>query len=933
MGEKLLLKVPFHKTIPNWAKPAYGEMREKLGYTRLPALKAGEQDQAEPVSGGPEAMNIDRSYGTLNEAKSAFRYYQELDGSEADVAPEPDVVKTKDGRTVWLSGTPEQGELLSTVDDYFSVQVLDGKTSESFRTQKNAFVGGHSLDLAHRDGSVEVSEYFNPQEVRPDLSRTVHAQATTNGASFLKSTKGIFHDVFLTGQQSMVDVRAEILGEFEESLPSLSPEAQEKLGAILDRKGAHTPHQLYAALTQLGKGSQDSKLRELRDTAGQWQALEDFPKLMADGVLRTSEHYVAPQTLQLMTASQGWDFDKETGLPIADSIVVGGGPGGLASAYHLSEGGARTIIFEGGNIGQSFSDASAKSVHQLRTDEESTRLIYYPDHRAVGVDVNLDRQSHWNQKEAEESRQQWTREQNEPAHGVAYSSALAINAVTRAEFFQHMSQLAHGLATRYPDSFVVEKSPVQSFERVEREGETLVRVKTAQGHDVLTRSLVISTGFVGSHGENARSLEQFENLEASTDSGVTVLSNDHDLVSKNDRIKNDKLVFSDRLLGRPEIREQVKNLPEGARIGVVGGGESAAKGALELVHLNPGIVVDLYSSKPLEPYQTQVPANVISPAVIEAAIDDPELAQKTFEEMEDFGSPITVETLRELLEFESAGRVRIREMGKRFDQETVKVESTAEGFQMTVLDAEVQENLKQQRQSWAQAGFYRDTAHMEAADHFPNTAMMMMGAGYDFRAAQAGPMIQNLQDEGLLTLENGKPVLADDGISSAKNALVTFNTAAVASQAGDTTLQARSVKGLRLAEILGERLPERERPSSTIDRELPWGEIATDENAATIVFPERAKQIIDNEGYDDGLVAFYHNRVKEAETERTRELAELGLEARLSFPGQNHILRNFVFRHADYPETFTPAEKLLLERGYDVSERVHPKAKEAPVQK
>ena len=217
-----------------------------------------------------------------------------------------------------------------------------------------------------------------------------------------------------------------------------------------------------------------------------------------------------------------------------------------------------------------------------------------------------------------------------------HSSNEGFGALNRNNLFEHMAQIGHGLATKYPDTFLLENSPISSITKEKRGKDTIFRVRSDKGHEMLTRSLVMATGFVGSNGEYARGLQQFADLEKSNPEALTVLGSDHDLVGKNDQLLDHQqaLVFSDRLLGRPEIRARIKSLPAGSTLAVVGSGESAAKGTIEALHLNPELNVDLYTKNPLEPYQVQIPVSHFSRIVSENAIKDKGLADQTLKEFE-----------------------------------------------------------------------------------------------------------------------------------------------------------------------------------------------------------------------------------------------------------------------------------------------------------
>jgi len=785
------------------------------------------------------------------------------------------------------------------------------------------------LDLAAPKNGFQLSTIpFDEPSIKVDPSP--YTQATGIAADVLESIpsdrpEAVFRRVFLDGTESMTEVRQTFIDELKREISELDlpDETRAELTALMAEPNASTPSSLYHRLKALSLADRDDKsLSKVREQAGFWQAMEDFPKLQADGLSRTAEYYISPQALNAFTAAQEWDFDQETGLPIADTVVVGGGPGGLASAYHLSERGTRTVLFEAGKVGQGFSDAGAKSVHQLRTNGAASNLIYTANTNQLGVDVSMQRHLGESRIKCEEARDEWHEATREKEHG--YSHARADEAqfpANRSELFDHMSQVAHGLAERYPDTFVSENSPVKNIEKVDR-GSTqphLFKVTTETGHEVLCRSLVMATGFVGGDGEHARSLKIFQDLEDTAGSGVTVLNSDHDLFADNDTLDKDCLVFSDRLVGRPEVRSRIKNLPPGARISVIGGGESATKGALEALHLNPEINLDLYTSSPLEAYQTQIPTSVIAPAVTEAGVRHPEVAQKTMDSLREFGTPVTPETLEELFELEAAGRVRIRELGKRYNSETVEVVPKTENgttkLEVNLKDSEAAQNLVAQRESWIESGLYGETVPTDDPTQLPDAHMVMVAAGYDNRSLRAGPLLQQLEKQELIELDRGRIAYGSDGLTSAKDPMISFNTAGAVAMASDTAIPGRAVRGYRLARNFDEKLPSRERPTDRIESHLPFGDIETDGTEELFNWPkQRVTEFIDDGGIDPEQFERRYEELEKIDDPAERASAKLRLDARRSFPGPNAPLAALMVRAGESPETLTPAEKLLWQR-------------------
>lgn len=852
---------------------------------------------------------------------------------------QPGLVDYGNGTTVTFTGTSLKGTLTSNAEDRHTRISYDGPVVRYVTIHRDGQFTTQKLDLSDPNKSFILSTR-SADESSVVIEKSQYFGATHSSATMLKeipqrSESAVLREIFLDGTKSMTEVRRNILSEMDAALKDsqLSPGDSAKLQEFLDNPGAKTPRQLFDALSDLSRSyGANEKISAMREKAALWQSIEDFPKLQADGIGRSSEYYISPQQLQTSAAAQNWDFDSTTGLPIADTVIVGAGPGGLATGYHLSESGTRTVIFEGGHVGQGFSDAGAKSVHQLRTNGAASNLIYTANSNQLGVDVSMQRHLGENRKKCNEARSQWYQASHEIQHGVSNAQANeAGGAANRAELFEHMSHVAHGLALNYPDTLVSENTPVTGIKKIERGDTHLFEVTTERGHHILARSLVMATGFVGGDGEHARNLAQFQKLEDTPHSGVTVLQTDNDLFTDNDSIDKNLLVFSERLIGRPEVRQQIKALPEGSRISVIGGGESATKGALEALHLNSNVTIDLYTSSPLEPYQTQVPTSVIAPAVTEASIRDKEVAKRSLATLENFGTPVTPATLQSLYELEAAGRVRIHELGKRFNEDTVAVEpkhtDSRPILSFTLKDPQAAQALKEQRENWIAAGLYGDNPPTEPADVLPHADMVIVAAGYDKRSLRAGPLIQQLENQGLVELSGGEIVNGEDGLTSARNDKIAFNTAGAVSMAADTAIPARAVRGYRLAQNFATKLPTRERPKERIESQLPYADIDTAQQKELFNWEKSAViDFIDRGGYDAESFQKRYQELEKIEDPQERASAELRTDAARLFGGPNQPLAALMIRAGEVPESLTPAERLLWQKAQDILARTQPDA-------
>ena len=915
------------QNVPAWAKDKIGKLMAEGD--RL----TGESSQI-PDAYVKRRLSDEQAVLGHWENRRSFARMKDLDNDEEGRDQDPAPNKIDIGWAKFeLDGGFKNGSMTQlTDDDSVSVTLHQGAVSKVVDIRKNGFGHYRRLDSRDPDNSVSI-ETAESKRARTEDLVSEHFSATIKATDVVTPSKGTSlseraASLFLNEGEKLPEVRQELLQALRTGVKKLPQEQSRALEEMLGKPNANTPRLLGQALLGLAKADPDhSEIKKLRELSGSWQILEDTPKLMADGLLRNQEFYMAPGTMQMRAAAQGWDFDQQTGLPVADTIVVGGGPGGLATGYHLSEQGQRTVIFEGGKVGQGFSDASAQSVHQLRTTSFSSDLIYTNSRTDLGIDVALRRQSEAIRDKGDAAKEAWYKLRGEADH----SSNEGSGALNRNNLFEHMVQIGHGLATKYPDTFMIENSPITTIQKEKRGQDTLFRVKSEKGHELLTRSLVMATGFVGSSGEYARGLKQFSKFEEESPESVTVLGSDHDIVGKNDELldRGQALVFSDRLLGRPEIRAHIKSLPPGSNLAVIGSGESAAKGTIEALYLNPELTVDLYTKNPLEPYQVQIPVSHFSRTVTENAIKNRDFAEQTLREFEQLKTPITTETMKDLLTFESEGRLRIRELGKRFNEETVDVQMDrrSNSFQLKLKDEEVSQNLKEQRESWVSSGLYGTQPPQQPADQLPDADMVMMAVGYDTSRVNAGPLMQQLIDQDLVDIKDGRVQYGEDGLTSSLSPQVGFNTAGAVRMSADTALPGRAVRGLRLAQNLADKLPEREPPApeDSISEGLPLG-------AADTTNPEEFP--VPDLDFARSLLSFKTNgarpdtlelekRIAEApEDPEDRAWTERHMELNLRFSGPNSTVRSLVGRYQEFPETLTPAEKLTAQRALEIADRL-----------
>ncbi|MGE0495443.1 MAG: FAD-dependent oxidoreductase [Vulcanimicrobiota bacterium] len=808
--------------------------------------------------------------------------------------------------TVRYDGDSNRGSLTGVTPQAFEFIEFDGPRIDYLRVTPNGTQVAHHINLERPDQST-IQFFATLEETEP----TPGSPACASLASSLAAENGSLKSIYLDGR-SLPERRMQLLSELGQQLDSLGAA---ELKALLERPRADTPLRLVHGLIERSRS--DPRARTARELAGEWLALEDLPRASADGLTRTSVNYISPAGLQLATAARGWEFDETSGLPIADSVVIGAGPGGLASAYHLSEAGQHTVILEAGLAGQAFSDGHAMSVHSLRTNSAATDLIYTNDNRQEGIEVSLAQSLGPSRALARQARQEWTEATGQGWQGLSPAhQSEGFLPLNRSEFFDHMARLALGLAEHYPDTFMTEHAPVSS---VTRRSDGLFEVATAVGHKLLTRSLVMATGFVGTHGEHARELAQFEQF-TQAHQGLWLADN-HDemantgaLLEATRQLEQGKvehnLVCSDRLLGQPGVRDYVKALPEGSHVGVTGGGESGIKAVLELLHLNPGIGVEYYTSEPLEAYQTQLPSGHLHPGVVEGLLTHPDLAAQSLDKFKAFKTPVTPRSLLSLFEAEQQGRVRVRTLGRHLSPDTVALQEVkterGRAIGLRVTDPGVLQNLESEARHFQEVGLIGP----ERTELAP-VEMMVTAVGYDGQSMRAGPLLQQLGDQGLVDFQARTTVPG-----------LVFNTAGWVENSADTTLRGRAIRARHIVEQLGEVLPQRDPPQDRIPSGLSW--FGLDTNSTDPIWqlePDTVKEFLDTNVANVRTLEFASERIRIQKNEADRKAAELDQTSSLVFP--DFYLQTLYRRAAEYPDSLSPAEKLVLERALLVSQRSH----------
>jgi hypothetical protein len=633
-----------------------------------------------------------------------------------------------------------------------------------------------------------------------------------------------------------------------------------------------------------------SQIRLQSENPLETKALTDLPALSADGLTRTHIHYLTPEALNGICEQRQWE-QLPDGTPVADVIVVGAGPGGLAASYHLAQKGARVVTLESGYAAQAFSDAGAASVHAMRTDRLLTSLVRtgraLEDLATVmGLPAGLGQiVAH-----AAQARHSLFERTGHRVTGLpeGVDSLDRYQPAARAELFEHFQEVANYIGDDCPNSLLLEQCPVAKIER--KDG--LFVIEGANGHKICAKKLVMATGLVQEGGANSKSLPVLQKLAESAPEQYLSLNSDSDLNDKAaDVLQTKQWIISDRLLGRPEVRLKLHEMVGNSKVAVVGSGESAIKAALEVLSQNPTLKVELYTKSLLEAAQVQLPGENFHPVVLEHAIGDANYGKESLERFKEFDTPVTPRSLIEALEHVASGRLQIHELGSYFDESSVAVKPDGKGgTSLEIIDPKVKANLNQQSQEWAAQGL-KQTASGDST-----VKMVIQAAGYSREKLKASPLTQQLIAAGVVDAPQGVPLIS--GLVSSACPDLAFNSASVLSTAADSAIPGMAVRGRQLAELFAAQLPQRELPPQAVPPENPGADWAN--------------------GYSDKVFkGFVHNR----------GLAPNWVESQ----GKNHDTPEFHFpdperflRELDSrdPKTLSVAEHIVLKRAHHLRLRM-----------
>ncbi|MBI2387035.1 MAG: FAD-binding protein [Elusimicrobia bacterium] len=529
------------------------------------------------------------------------------------------------------------------------------------------------------------------------------------------------------------------------------------------------------------------------------RALLDLPRLTAEGMVRVNLRTPSAETLRRGLIAAKWK--TRDGEPVADAVIVGGGPAGLSTALQAADKGAKVVLFEGGWLAQSFSDAAMKPVYRMRTNSTRNSLAQEPfsDPALVKRAGLVSSLKHLRRDGKDADARRFARDGRPPiGHAVLdLEDEDPAVASARVELLQHFALAADEVERL--GSRIVENAPVNT---ARKRADGLWEIRTAAGHLVLARKLVLAQGQVG--GEVQHTKDPAPAASALPEKARLVLNGRADLEAQASRLAAavqalrrgrapPRLpVVHDSLLGSPEVREYLALLPRGRTVAVIGSGESAAKAVMDLLRLNGGLIVHLFVKDALASAQLQIPAPHAAPEAIKRAQDDPDAARRSLEEWKAFGTPITPATYADLQDEAARGRVVVHALGARFDARAGgSVKAAWDGAALTLRSA---------------------------AGAAAITGALIWASGYDRRALRADPLTASLEKAGLLRRAGGRGLDADefalgeDRLSSAADPDLYLAGAQSFALSADSAIPGAVARAARLAEAIARPSVETSRP-------------------------------------------------------------------------------------------------------------------------
>jgi FAD dependent oxidoreductase len=664
----------------------------------------------------------------------------------------------------------------------------------------------------------------------------------------------------------------------------------------LEQSGDILPAEAQMRKTKFGRPvfgvTKNESLKEVSELEQNAFALLTHPQGVADGLYRTMDFYTSPGHLVNKAESLGWEIHKDeagNNIPVADAVVVGAGPGGLSSAFQLARRGARVVTFESETTGHAFSDAGAKPVHHLRTSGFLSNLVrngfdYSLGSSGIGYDElehpaslfpRLEEYGHL----AEAGRRGLEGLTGTAVHDIPdypYGYGGTSEPATRATFFAHLSRVAQTVAEEHENSFLCERSPVSnvSYE------DGLYTIETARGHKVKAKNLIMATGLTGKNGEHARKLNLLQQHAAKNPEIFENLSD----ISKLPEGSEQPMILQERSLGNQAVRQSLAGLPEGSRVAMVGSGESALKGALEMLHLNPELSVDLFVKGPIESAQVQIPPEYFQ--FSDAILATPDSDQRARAESKRFGTPLTPRSLQAFFELQQTGRARLLELGERFNQKSVSLSTTESSkIAVEVTSANALASLAQSRQRFARTG-------VQSPEEAPfEYDVVVQAIGYQ------PPPIEKLD----IVKELNLPM-------EAKDSLFVNTTGAIMHQM-HTTIPGLAINGRMIAQDITSKLPS-DRVAELKPKELL--DVGTIEHTDAQTMADMPFSLESGGLSEFGFNSFYRS------LDREDGNSPSGI-SRLVFTEFDVALRTIYEKD---PSERTPAEQETLQRGQALAERM-----------
>ncbi len=641
-------------------------------------------------------------------------------------------------------------------------------------------------------------------------------------------------------------------------------------------------------------------IESLKDVAGSLKAQLDFSALSADGITRSSVRFMAPEVFKQLRQAKGYHPTK------CDLLVIGGGPAGAATAYYAGDLKLDCVLLEANYLGSSMSDARAIGVKFMRTGSEGSSLAH-PDlvserqQSAIGMPAVMEqlglRQIAVSAREFVSRTQAVTFPRWLPGREASITS---VDPVARAESFAYFVEVAERAAAQ-PGVFISERTKVTQIEPRDAEGR--FRVRSSIGHEFQPRYIVFAGGAVGDQAQHARRLPVLDSLVTSNPNLYQLAysaAEIHRVALEDSHTR--QLIVNDALLGESKYLQQtIRDLSPGTKVALIGSGESMAKSAVYLASLNPGIQVCVFAKTRLEPALGQNPSFGGAADANFQSIQDKDYAATTLRIVRDyFGTPVTPESMQDILDHVQAGRIKVFEMGMHFNEESVRLKAeTRSGKTVTQINLGesrelVKESLAKQTAEWGTAGllpskgslFEDATRQLLAEINGP----IIVAAGYDReKMRKSDPLFQQMEKLGMVQLRDDSRLHTSEvqldsktGLFSEHEPNLAFVGASNINGPGDGVFSGGGLRALLVAQSIAAKLGKR----------IPA---------------------------DEKIKFAYSPSGRQLRAADKVEVPNDKLVPSARFPGSRHLAA--IARKAQHSE-LSPAEKLVLKRGDELQTRM-----------